>query len=144
LTGTLPFSSGINGHTYGVTQHSSPNGSNDCLLLDRLRHSVDRLVALTMKIVSSPSPTSLISLSIAGSCSVAGVIATFAARGHPGLQELWQRCAIYRVSIVWWLYALFLALALNVMAAVVYGAVHGKVGPSNPLEFFHEPWLIFT
>jgi len=77
-------------------------------------------------------------------CSVAGVIATYIEAGRSGIKEMAHRCVLYRVSIAWWFYALFLALGVHVVATVVYGAVHGRVGPVRPLELFHQWWLLYV
>jgi uncharacterized protein len=76
-------------------------------------------------------------------CSVGGVAATYVANGTSGLKELARRCVLYRVPIVWWIYALFLPLGLLACASVIYGIAHGKVGPIKPTELFHEWWLFF-
>lgn len=77
-------------------------------------------------------------------CSVGGVVATYIESGRSGVKELARRCVLYQVSIVWWFYALFLAVAVHTVATVVYGAVHGKVGPITPMELFHQWWLVFV
>jgi membrane protease YdiL (CAAX protease family) len=57
-----------------------------------------------------------------------------------------RRCILilYRIPIAWWFYALFLALGVHVAATVIYGAVHGRVGPLRPLELFHQWWLLYV
>jgi hypothetical protein len=50
---------------------------------------------------------------------------------------------LYRVPVAWWLYALFLTLAVHVVATVIYGTVHGRVGPVSPMELFHQWWLFY-
>jgi membrane protease YdiL (CAAX protease family) len=76
-------------------------------------------------------------------CSLGGVLATYIDTGRSGVRELARRCVLYRVSVAWWLYALFLVVAVHAVATIVYGAVHGKVGPITPMELFHQWWLIF-
>jgi membrane protease YdiL (CAAX protease family) len=77
-------------------------------------------------------------------CSLAGVIATYVETGFSGVSELARRCVLYRVSVVWWLYALFLALSVHVVAAIIYGAVHGRIGPVRPLELLRQWWLFYV
>lgn len=77
-------------------------------------------------------------------CSVAGVVATYIEDGLFGVKELARRCALYRVSVVWWLYALFLALGVHVAATIIYGTVQGRVGPVRPLEVFRQWWLFYV
>lgn len=76
-------------------------------------------------------------------CSVGGVVATYIESGRSGLKDLARRCVLYRVSVTWWLYALFLALGVHVTATVLYAAVHGGVGPIRPLELFRQWWLFY-
>jgi len=76
-------------------------------------------------------------------CSVAGVIATYTESGLSGVKELGRRCVLYRVPVAWWLYALFLALGVHTAATVIYGAVHGRIGPIRPMELFHQWWLFY-
>ena len=76
-------------------------------------------------------------------CSVGGVIATYIESGRAGLKKLAMRCALYRVSVVWWLYALFLALGVHAIATFIYGAAHGGVGPMRPMELFRQWWLFY-
>jgi uncharacterized protein len=77
-------------------------------------------------------------------CSVAGVIATYIEAGLSGVQDMARRCVLCRVSIAWWFYALFLALGVHVVATVIYGAVHGPVGPVRPMELFQPWWLPYV
>ncbi len=76
-------------------------------------------------------------------CSVAGLIATLIEDGLPRVKDLARRCVLYRVPIAWWLYAVFLAIGVHVVATVIYGAAHGRVGPFRPLEVFHQWWLFY-
>jgi membrane protease YdiL (CAAX protease family) len=76
-------------------------------------------------------------------CSVGGVVATYIEKGRSGLRDLAQRCVLYRVSVAWWLYALFLVLGVHVAATVIYAAVHGGVGPVRPLELLRQWWLLY-
>jgi membrane protease YdiL (CAAX protease family) len=76
-------------------------------------------------------------------CSLGGVVATYIATGRSGVRELAHRCVLYRVPVAWWLYALFLALIVHAVATIIYGAVHGRVGPITPMELFHQWWLFY-
>ena len=76
-------------------------------------------------------------------CSVAGVVATYIESGLRGLRDLAHRCMLDRVSLLWWLYALLLALGIHVVATVIYSAaVNHPVGPFKPMQFFQQ-WLLF-
>ena len=50
---------------------------------------------------------------------------------------------LYRVSVAWWLYALFLVLGVHVIATVIYASVHGGVVPIRPLELSRQWWLFY-
>jgi hypothetical protein len=50
-------------------------------------------------------------------CSVGGVVATYIENGRSGLRDLARRCVLYRVSVAWWFYALFLVLGVHVAAS---------------------------
>ena len=76
-------------------------------------------------------------------CSVGGVVATYIENGRSGLRDLAWRCVLYRVSVAWWFYALFLVLGVHVAATVIYAVVHGGVGPVRPLELFRQWWLFY-
>ncbi len=76
-------------------------------------------------------------------CSVGGVVATYIESGRSGVKDLAHRCALYRVPVGWWLYALLLALGVHVVATVVYGVAHGKVGPVRPMELLRQWWLFY-
>ncbi len=76
-------------------------------------------------------------------CSVGGIVATYIESGRSGLEDLARRCVLYRVSVAWWLYALFLVLGVHVIATVIYASVHGGVGPIRPLELFRQWWLFY-
>jgi membrane protease YdiL (CAAX protease family) len=99
-------------------------------------------ISLAFLHVASPKDTLRFMVG-ASFCSVGGVAATYVAGGTLGLKELVRRCVLYRVPIVWWIYALFLPLGLLACASVIYGVAHGKVGPIKPTELFHEWWLFF-
>ena len=77
-------------------------------------------------------------------CSVAGVVATYVETGISGVKDLVRRCMLYRVSGVWWLYALLLTPGVHLLATIIYGAMHGRVGPFRPLELFHQWWLFYV
>ncbi|HUD12710.1 MAG TPA: type II CAAX endopeptidase family protein [Terracidiphilus sp.] len=77
-------------------------------------------------------------------CSVGGVAATYLDSGRSGLKELGRRCLLYRVSIAWWLFALFTALGVHVVATIIYGLLHGGIGAIKPMELFHEWWLFYV
>jgi uncharacterized protein len=47
------------------------------------------------------------------------------------------------MSVAWWFYALFLALAMHAVATIIYGAVHGRVGPITQMELLHQWWLFY-
>ena len=76
-------------------------------------------------------------------CSIGGVAATYVATGTSGLKELAHRCVLYRVRVGWWLYALFLTPSVCAVATVIYGVVHGTVGPVRPAELLQQWWLVF-
>lgn len=76
-------------------------------------------------------------------CSVGGVVATYIEAGRSGVKELARRCVLYKVSALWWFYALFLSLTVFAVAEIIYGAAHGKVGPITPMVLFRQWWLIF-
>jgi CAAX protease family protein len=100
-------------------------------------------IALRMRQVDFTHGTPLEFIIGAAFCSVAGVVATYIETGIVGVRDLAGRCVHYRVPIGWWLYALFLALIVHVSATVIYGSVHGRLGPVRPLELFHQWWLVF-
>lgn len=77
-------------------------------------------------------------------CSVGGVAATYLDSGRSGLKELGRRCLLYRVPIAWWLFALFTALGVHVVATVIYGLLHGGIGAIKPMELFHQWWLFYV
>jgi membrane protease YdiL (CAAX protease family) len=77
-------------------------------------------------------------------CSVAGIVATYVETGVSGVKDLARRCVLYRVSVAWWLYASFLALGVHLLATIIYGATHGRIGPFRPLELFHQWWLFYV
>jgi CAAX protease family protein len=99
-------------------------------------------IAARMRHVAFPEGTPTF-MFCAAFCSVGGVVATYIAAGRAGVKELTHRCVLYRVSVVWWLYALFLAVAVHAVATIIYGAVHGRIGPITPLELFHRWWLFY-
>ena len=99
-------------------------------------------IALRMRHVALPEGTFSFMAS-AAFCSVGGVAATYIANGRSGVKELAHRCVLYRVSVVWWLYALFLTVAMHAVATVIYGAVQGRIGPVRPGELFHQWWLLY-
>jgi membrane protease YdiL (CAAX protease family) len=99
-------------------------------------------ISLAFLHVAAPETTPSFMIG-ASFCSLGGVAATYVASGASGLKDLARRCVLYRVPIVWWIYALFLPLALLACASVIYGIAHGKVGPVRPTELFHEWWLFF-
>lgn len=100
-------------------------------------------ITLRLKHVAAPENT-LAFMASAAFCSVGGVVATYIAKGRSGLKDLAHRCVLFRVPFAWWLYALFLALAMHTIAAIIYGIAHGEVGPVRPLELFHQWWLFYT
>jgi membrane protease YdiL (CAAX protease family) len=76
-------------------------------------------------------------------CSVGGIVATYIENGRSELRDLARPCVLYRVSVTWWLYALFLVLGVHVIATVIYASVHGGVVPIRPLELFRQWWLFY-
>jgi membrane protease YdiL (CAAX protease family) len=100
-------------------------------------------IALRARHVSFAQGPPLVYMLGAAFCSVGGVVATYVESGLSGVKDLARRCVLYRVSISWWLYALFLALGMHVAATVIYGAVNGRIGPVKPLELFHQGWLVY-
>ncbi len=99
--------------------------------------------ALRAKHVSFDQGPSLAYMLGTAFCSVAGVVATYIEAGLSGVKDLARRCVLYRVPIAWWLYALFLPLGMHVAATVIYGAIHGRMGPVTPLELFRQWWLFY-
>jgi hypothetical protein len=71
-------------------------------------------------------------------CSVAGVLATYVEGGSSGLKELARRCVLYRVSVVWWVYALFLPPGGHVIATLLYCAAHHPLVPIRPMNLFDQ------
>jgi uncharacterized protein len=77
-------------------------------------------------------------------CSLAGFIATYCESGWTGVKELSRRCVRHRVSVGWWIYALFLCFAIASIAAGAYGLIHGQFSPLNPRELVWQWWLPFA
>jgi membrane protease YdiL (CAAX protease family) len=100
-------------------------------------------IALRMRHVTYPEATFTFMVGSAF-CSVGGVVAIYIATGRSGVRELAHRCVLYRVPVAWWLYALFLALAVHAIATIIYGAVHGSVGPITLMGLFHQWWLFYV
>lgn len=75
-------------------------------------------IAARLRHISFPytSPAFVIG---AAFCNVAGVLATYMEGGSSGLKGLARRCVIYRVSVVWWVYALFLPPGGHVLATLL-------------------------
>jgi membrane protease YdiL (CAAX protease family) len=69
-------------------------------------------------------------------CSVAGFVASYVESGWAGPKSLIRRTAQFRMSIGWWLYALFLFALGGIISTVTYGYVHGGVGAIKPLMLF--------
>ena len=90
-------------------------------------------------------PEATPSFMIAGAfCSVAGVLATYIEEGSSGLKDLARRCVLYRVSLAWWVYALFLPLGAHVIATLLYGAAHHRFAPIRPMNLFHQWWMLYV
>jgi uncharacterized protein len=100
-------------------------------------------ITLRLKHVAFPEGT-LAFMAGAAFCSVGGVVATYVAKGRSGVKDLARRCVFYRVPFAWWLYALFLAVAMHTIATIIYGIAHGDVGPVRPTGLFHQWWLFYT
>ena len=100
-------------------------------------------ITLRLNHVAAPEFT-LAYMASAAFCSVGGVVATYLAKGRSGVRDLAHRCVLYRVPVAWWLYALFLGLAVHAVATMIYGIAHGQVGPVRPTEWFHQWWLFYT
>lgn len=77
-------------------------------------------------------------------CSVAGVLATYIEAGGSGLKDLAKRCVLYRVSVVWWSYALFLPLGVHILATLIYAAARRHVVPFQPTNLLHEWWMLYV
>ncbi|PYX64058.1 MAG: hypothetical protein DMG78_30965 [Acidobacteria bacterium] len=77
-------------------------------------------------------------------CSVAGVLATYIEGGSSGLKELARRCVLYRVSVAWWVYALFLPLGGHIIATLLYCAAHHRLVPIRPINLFHQWWMLYV
>jgi len=77
-------------------------------------------------------------------CSVAGVLASYIEGGISGLKDLARRCALYRVSINCWIYAVFLLPGVHVIATLLlYWAEHHRVAPIRPMNLFHDWWMLY-
>jgi uncharacterized protein len=100
-------------------------------------------IALRIRHVSFAEGTPFAFMVGAAFCSLGGVVATYTETGLSGVKDLAGRCLLYRVPVVWWFYALFLALGVHAVATVIYGVVHGRVGPFKPMELFHQWWLFY-
>jgi membrane protease YdiL (CAAX protease family) len=100
-------------------------------------------IALRIKHISFTEGIPLALMVGAAFCSAGGVFATYIENGRSGLKALARRCVLYRVSVAWWFYALFLILGIHAAATVIYAAVHGGVGPVRPLELFRQWWLFY-
>jgi uncharacterized protein len=101
------------------------------------------LIAARRAHVAFPEGTPVFMLGLAF-CSLAGVIATYIESGHAGLKKLAKRCTLYRVPVVWWLFALFLPMGVHAIATLIYGVAHGGVGAIRPMEIFHQWWLFYV
>ena len=101
-------------------------------------------IVLRMRHVSFTEGTPLAFMIGAAFCSVGGLAATYIETGTSGVKDLLRRCVLYRVRIGWWLYALFLALGVHAVATIIYGEVHGGVGPVRPFELFRQWWFFFV
>jgi membrane protease YdiL (CAAX protease family) len=100
-------------------------------------------IILKVRHISFDQGTPLAFMVAAAFCSLAGVVATYIESGLPGVKDLARRCVLYRVSIPWWFYSLLLALSVHVIATIIYGVEHGRVGPVRPMELFHQWWLFY-
>lgn len=101
-------------------------------------------IALRIRHVSFAQGPPLAFMAGAAFCGVAGIVATYIESGLPGLRDLTRRCVLYRVSVLWWLYALFLPLGIHVAATIIYAvAAHHPAGPIRPTELFHQWWLFY-
>jgi uncharacterized protein len=79
-----------------------------------------------------------------GFCSVAGFVAAYCESGWAGVAELGHRCVRYRASKGWWAYTLLLNFAIANGTTLVYGLVHGVVGPLRLQDLARQWWLPFT
>ena len=77
-------------------------------------------------------------------CSIAGFVAAYCESGWAGVRDLGHRCVRYRVSLAWWVYALFVCFAIAIVATVAYGLAHGKVGPLTLQTLARQWWLPLT
>jgi len=100
-------------------------------------------IAARLRHVSFPYATPAFMIG-AAFCSVAGVLATYVEGGRFGLRDLARRCVLYRVSVVWWIYALFLPLGGHVIATVFYCAAHHRLVPIRPMNLFHQWWMLYV
>jgi uncharacterized protein len=100
-------------------------------------------IAARLRHISFPytSPAFMIGTAF---CSVAGVLATYVEGGSSGLKELAKRCVLYRVSVVWWVYALFLPPGGHVVATLLYFAAHHRLVPIRPMNLFHQWWMLYV
>lgn len=100
-------------------------------------------ITAKLKHVNSPETTAVFMIGGAF-CSVAGVLATYLEGGRSGLRDLGRRCVLYRVSFVWWAYALFLPLGGHVIATSLYCAAHHRLAPIAPMNLFHRWWMLYV
>ncbi len=76
-------------------------------------------------------------------CSVAGVLATYVETGSQGLKDLVKRCLLYRISAVWWIYALFLPFGIHLPATIIYAAALQHLGPFKPANLLNHWWMLY-
>jgi len=76
-------------------------------------------------------------------CSVAGIVATYMEGGLPAVRDLGRRCVLYRVSVGWWVYALFLPFGVHLGATVLYAASGHHLGPLRPMELVRQWWQLY-
>jgi len=79
-----------------------------------------------------------------GFCSVAGFVAAYCESGWTGVTELGHRCVRHQASKGWWAYTLLLNLGIANVTTLVYGLVHGVVGPLRLPDLAHQWWLPFA
>ena len=137
-----------------MTLQTSGTNTRHCTIISRSSASlvaffligfgVPWAAEITARLKHISNPEIMPALMIAEAfCSVGGAIATYIEGGGLALKQLARRCALYRVPIVWWLYALCLPVGVHIVATLIYVTAQGRFGPITPLEFFHQWWLFY-
>ncbi|HTC95452.1 MAG TPA: type II CAAX endopeptidase family protein [Terriglobales bacterium] len=100
--------------------------------------------ALALMRLPRPSPWTVLLLVSGNFCSIAGFVAAYCAAGKKGIQDLLNRCLLFRVPILWWGYAISLPLLAGSITAVIRSAARGEVVTFKPLEIVHQWWVLYN